>query len=171
MSSRRAGAHALVGTGSATPCRLGGFGAGLEATPIRAQIVPGCAIVPASKQRAYRESMTDRRRLLERLRDDAIRRAAAASSALSALVHDREGTNDDDEHDPEGVTLSSEWSRLSALSDAAASELAAVDDALRRLDAGAYGVCVDCGRTILAARLEARPFAERCVPCAENAGR
>lgn len=97
-------------------------------------------------------------------------RADAAAAALAELVHDRQGSNDDDEHDPEGVTLSSEWSRLSALSDAAAEELAQFDEALERWDAGSYGTCTSCGSPIPAARLEVRPFARLCVPCAEKAG-
>ncbi|REJ05105.1 molecular chaperone DnaK [Microbacterium bovistercoris] len=110
--------------------------------------------------------MPDQRENLRRLRAEAAARAASAASALQALVHDREGSNDDDEHDPEGVTLSSEWSRLSGLADAAAAELRQVDDALARLEAGTYGICTGCGNPIPAARLEVRPFADQCVACA-----
>ncbi|MFD5213971.1 TraR/DksA family transcriptional regulator [Microbacterium sp. NPDC058345] len=111
------------------------------------------------------------RRGLERLRADAVQRADAAASALAELVHDRRGSNDDDEHDPEGVTLSSEWSRLSALSDAAVDEVRRFDDALARWDAGTYGICASCGNRIPDARLEVRPFATHCVACAERLGR
>jgi RNA polymerase-binding transcription factor DksA len=113
----------------------------------------------------------DVRALLERLRVQAAARVASSAVVLDELVHDREGSNDDDEHDPEGVTLSSEWSRLSALADAAASELRQVEDALARLDAGTYGVCAGCGQPIPIARLEVRPFATHCVACAEKLGR
>ena len=114
--------------------------------------------------------MSDVRQNLETAREDAAVRAAAAASALADLIRDRQGSNDDDEHDPEGVTLSSEWSRLSALSDAAADELRQFDAALARLDDGTYGICARCGKPIPAARLEVRPFAELCVPCAEAVG-
>lgn len=110
------------------------------------------------------------RESLSRLRDEADARARHAASALAELVHDRQGSNDDDEHDPEGVTLSSEWSRLTALSDAAADELRQVDDALARLDAGTYGICAGCGQPIPEGRLEIRPFAQYCVACAEQRG-
>lgn len=43
--------------------------------------------------------------------------------------------------------------------------LADVEDALRRLDGGTYGVCEMCGRPIPADRLEAVPTARRCVDC------
>ncbi|MFI6324191.1 TraR/DksA family transcriptional regulator [Nonomuraea sp. NPDC050556] len=41
----------------------------------------------------------------------------------------------------------------------------AVVDALKRLEAGAYGQCVDCGKPVPEGRLEARPEAARCVQC------
>jgi len=40
-----------------------------------------------------------------------------------------------------------------------------IDAALRRLEAGSYGNCVDCGREIPDERLRALPFAARCVAC------
>jgi RNA polymerase-binding transcription factor DksA len=39
--------------------------------------------------------------------------------------------------------------------------------ALRRLDGGEYGMCVDCEEPIAAKRLQAVPWAERCVICQE----
>ncbi|MBT2495728.1 TraR/DksA C4-type zinc finger protein [Microbacterium sp. ISL-59] len=113
---------------------------------------------------------SDPRALLQELRVQAEARVQAGAASLDELTHDRESSNDDDEHDPEGVTLSSEWSRLTGLAEAAASELRQVDDALARVDAGTYGVCANCGRPIPAARLQARPFAEYCVACAEKLG-
>jgi len=44
-----------------------------------------------------------------------------------------------------------------------------LDDALRRLDEGAYGVCEDCETQISPARLRAMPFARRCIKCQEQA--
>lgn len=110
------------------------------------------------------------RMLLEDRRVQAAARVASTSAALTELTHDREGSNDDDEHDPEGVTLSSEWSRLTGLAEGAASELRQVDDAIARMDAGTYGVCANCGKPIPSARLEVRPFAVHCVACAEKLG-
>lgn len=97
-------------------------------------------------------------------------RVDGLEATLRELVLSRESANDDDEHDPEGVTLSSEWSRLSGLAEAARAELAETDAALGRWDAGTYGVCARCGGPIPIERLEVRPFATRCVPCASAAG-
>jgi DnaK suppressor protein len=40
--------------------------------------------------------------------------------------------------------------------------------ALARLEAGDYGTCVDCGESIPAPRLQAQPFAIRCIACQER---
>lgn len=49
-----------------------------------------------------------------------------------------------------------------------ARELAATAAALDRLARGEYGACVDCGSEIADARLEALPFAARCIECEER---
>jgi DnaK suppressor protein len=41
----------------------------------------------------------------------------------------------------------------------------AVEDALRRVHAGTYGFCQDCGHPIAKVRLEVLPQAARCVDC------
>lgn len=104
--------------------------------------------------------------LLRSEREAVVERVAALDATLADLVRSRESSNDDDEHDPEGVTLSSEWSRLSGLADAARAELAQIDAALERWAAGSYGICERCGTPIPVERLEVRPFATHCVPCA-----
>lgn len=40
-----------------------------------------------------------------------------------------------------------------------------VSAALTKLGAGSYGVCDDCGGLIAGARLEALPWATRCIDC------
>src|SRR5688572_14544393 len=42
-----------------------------------------------------------------------------------------------------------------------------IDAALRRLDEGSYGNCIQCGDEIAEARLRALPFAVRCKGCEE----
>jgi DnaK suppressor protein len=41
-----------------------------------------------------------------------------------------------------------------------------VEQALRRVAEGTYGVCERCGKPIAEARLEAMPTARRCLDCA-----
>ncbi|WP_447978274.1 TraR/DksA family transcriptional regulator [Candidatus Nitrospira bockiana] len=44
-----------------------------------------------------------------------------------------------------------------------------LDEALRRLDEGTYGICEDCGEPISPERLKAIPFARRCIECQRKA--
>jgi DnaK suppressor protein len=50
-------------------------------------------------------------------------------------------------------------------------QLAAVEAALGRLDAGTYGRCVRCEEPIAAERLEALPWAAHCIDCQRIVGR
>jgi RNA polymerase-binding protein DksA len=43
--------------------------------------------------------------------------------------------------------------------------LAAIDRALARIEAGTYGACRSCGQSISPERLEAIPWATRCIDC------
>lgn len=106
------------------------------------------------------------REALQELRGRTGSRVERLESELEDLARTRRSGSDDDEHDPEGVPLSAEWSRLVGLLESARADAHQVDDALRRLDEGGYGICAGCGEPIPVERLEARPFAERCVPCA-----
>jgi DnaK suppressor protein len=52
-----------------------------------------------------------------------------------------------------------------ALRDKGARDLALVEAALARLEQGTYERCMACGRPIGAERLEALPWADRCIDC------
>src|SRR4051812_12531549 len=77
--------------------------------------------------------------LHERRRGDVAESQRMAES-LGSLLASRSESTADDEHDPEGPTLSSEWSRLQALRSDAAHDIVAVDAALERLHRGTHGV-------------------------------
>ncbi len=47
----------------------------------------------------------------------------------------------------------------------AISEISQIKTALRQIDAGKYGVCTSCGNAIKKERLEALPYATKCVKC------
>jgi DnaK suppressor protein len=52
-----------------------------------------------------------------------------------------------------------------SLGDNAEHLLAAIDGALARIGAGTYGTCERCGRQIGSERLEALPWATKCIDC------
>jgi DnaK suppressor protein len=98
----------------------------------------------------------------ERARD----RVAALEREFAGLAEAASAAGTDDEHDPEGATLAFERQHAAALLEAAREQVAALDDALRRLDEGRSGVGDRCGQPIGAERLAARPAAVTCVRCA-----
>lgn len=63
-----------------------------------------------------------------------------------------------------GANLS-ESERTQAVIHVARTQHSEVLDALRRIEAGTYGTCVDCGADVPEGRLEAKPEAARCVSC------
>ena len=71
-----------------------------------------------------------------------------------------------DDNFADSASATAERSEALALIDSARDRLIEVDAALARMDAGKYGTCVQCGREIPTARLEARPLSIRCVECA-----
>ena len=58
-----------------------------------------------------------------------------------------------------------------ALEERESAGLVAIDEALKRIADGSYGLCVDCGVSIATARLHANPTALRCVGCQDKAER
>jgi DnaK suppressor protein len=56
-----------------------------------------------------------------------------------------------------------------ALGERETAELAEIDAALGRIEAGHYGQCTACGVSIPAARLQVSPEAGRCIACQEKA--
>jgi len=103
---------------------------------------------------------------LDSYRREVAERLARLDVDLASLRAARAVDNADDEHDPEGSTLSSDWSQLSGLRAEAQAQLREADEALERVAAGTYGTCLRCGRRIPAARLAVRPAAGTCVSCA-----
>jgi len=58
---------------------------------------------------------------------------------------------------------------LAGIGEATAAELAQINRALAQLDQGTYGFCSQCGQPIDARRLQALPYSDRCITCAETA--
>ncbi|HWI29946.1 MAG TPA: TraR/DksA C4-type zinc finger protein [Microbacterium sp.] len=95
-------------------------------------------------------------------------RLAAVEAQLTSIRDARGAATADDEHDPEGATLATEWSRAEGQRADALRELGELDAARARLAAGTYGACRGCGRRIPAERLRLLPAASLCVPCADR---
>jgi DnaK suppressor protein len=60
---------------------------------------------------------------------------------------------------------------LDGVERSALAAIAAIRQALSRLDSGTYGLCIWCGEAIAPARLEAMPTASQCIRCAGKVAR
>jgi DnaK suppressor protein len=110
--------------------------------------------------------LTDPASVLRARRVDLAAQRESLAGELAGIRSAKGESSADDEHDPEGSTLSSDWSRISGLQAGISLQEAEVARALDRVAAGTYGQCENCGRPIGAPRLEARPAAALCIDCA-----
>jgi DnaK suppressor protein len=111
---------------------------------------------------------TGRAALIARLHE----RRAELAARLDARLH---GSDDDrraeaglerhsDETDDDAAAEASRQADIHALA-RMAEEVEQVEAALRRVEDGSYGECIDCGDPVGAARLAAYPMALRCAGC------
>ncbi|MCK5002165.1 MAG: TraR/DksA family transcriptional regulator [Gammaproteobacteria bacterium] len=68
----------------------------------------------------------------------------------------------------EQATQSENDDVLAALDDEAQQMVMQIDAALGRIEQGTYGICKACSEPIQDGRLQAIPFAEMCISCAEK---
>lgn len=103
------------------------------------------------------------RLLLEEERERKLALLPALRADITSANAARQGSNIDDEHDPEGATIAFELSQAAALLNQSSSGLAAVESALQRIKDGTYGMCQVCSQPIAEGRLEARPWTPFCI--------
>ena len=94
---------------------------------------------------------------------------AALVTAIEQMRTTRSLTVADDEHDPEGSTVSLDQARDVALLERTERSLGELLAAQERLALGTFGSCERCGQGIPPERLRARPEARCCLPCAQRA--
>lgn len=104
--------------------------------------------------------------LLDERVGEAREKITAVQADIREVTLAAKDTPADDEHDPEGSTVTVERNNEMALLAAAESSLGELLASRHRLDQGAYGVCEKCGNPIPAERLDIRPEARFCVTCA-----
>jgi len=109
--------------------------------------------------------MSIRARLLAR-RDELQRLEATANEAAKTVELDQARVGRLSRMDAlQGQAMAQETLRRQQL------EQVRIDAALRRLDDGSYGECLECGELIADGRLGANPTATHCLACAEAAER
>jgi DnaK suppressor protein len=99
--------------------------------------------------------------MLEERRRDIQSRLRSLRETLPALVDE---VKDEEEQSVADFVQDVELALVQMKSET----LARIDEAVRRLEDGTYGRCLDCGAEIPEARLRALPFAACCLPCQES---
>ncbi len=98
--------------------------------------------------------------------DSSIDELAAIESELTATRALRANGGDDDEHDPDGIPLSSTLQLLEGQKVRTLNQIRATESALEDLAQGRHGICRKCLRRIPSHRLEIKPTTGTCVKCA-----
>jgi RNA polymerase-binding transcription factor len=106
------------------------------------------------RRQVLREMLEDRRReILDKLR-----------SIRETLPREISEVRDPEEQSVDDFVRDIDF----ALMEMKSETLARIDEALRALDEGTYGICASCGKEIAEARLKALPFATLCRDCQEE---
>lgn len=103
---------------------------------------------------------------LEKIKQDLQTRQQALQVRLERITDEVRSPLEADSE--EQVVVRENQEVIDDLGNIARQELRRVTSALTRMDAGEYGICIDCGTEIPEARLQVNPFAERCVECEER---
>ena len=99
-------------------------------------------------------------------RDRLSARIDELQAELSAVIGDSDARSAPDTDSSDAGSGDVERDRVTALLIAARENMAQVEAAVRRADAGTWDVCAICGKKISAERLAALPTATSCVECA-----
>ena len=124
-----------------------------RSTPIigtKGRVTPMAATaIPAIELEAFRTRLHD-------LRDEQVRDLEAANRTIAELASGQAFGD---------AALLEVVSHAKYMAEVTPDIIAEIDAALARIDAGTYGVCVDCGSLISLSRLMFRPYGRRCVDC------
>ena len=111
-----------------------------------------------------------KKELVRQLKGVLQKRRAALRQALNKDIADLKSGTGIDYGDVAEVALEDTFELVSSqLAESESRELAQIELALERIRRGSYGECRGCGQEIPVARLQALPYAARCVKCERDA--
>jgi DnaK suppressor protein len=103
---------------------------------------------------------------LETIKSELLSRKQELEEKLIELS--RERVSDDQVQDPGDQALTSTMESLrTSLQSAETDEYQRIVRALEKIEAGTYGICIDCNEPISEKRLKSYPNAARCLACQE----
>lgn len=98
-------------------------------------------------------------------------RLVAQVERLDAEFQDESWKDPRSDDDAYSGSATYERERTMSLARNARAMVIQIDEALARMDAGTYGLCVSCGQPITPERLDAIPHASDCLDCRRRAER
>lgn len=118
---------------------------------------------------AKQKTAANRKKFLADLREHLIEMKSKLNEEIdSELKAEREGAKDEgmDTYDLASEERDREINFI--LSDRERMKIKQIDEALSRIEEGAYGVCESCGLEIAEERLKAMPFTRLCRDCQQD---
>ncbi len=111
--------------------------------------------------------MSVKKRNIDAIKKELIERRNEIEEQLQHLSEEK--VSDDQVKDPGDQALSTTMETLrNSLQDTELLEYNRIVQALEKLEAGTYGICIDCGEDISEKRLTFYPNAARCIACQES---
>ena len=108
----------------------------------------------------------------ERFRDMLVAERERVAAAISYLHEENSRSIEDeteedafDNHIADAATITLSREIDTTLEENSEHVLHAIDAAIARIDEGTFGTCARCGKLIAEERLEAMPYATKCIEC------
>ncbi len=110
------------------------------------------------------------KKMLEEQREEILRELKRAEDRAVGREGEQESVAGEDFDEPGGDAAATTAERQQAMLHAQELRhlLDLIEEALRRIEEGTYGVCEICGKAIPASRLELVPWATTCAKCASS---
>lgn len=110
---------------------------------------------------ANRKQIEELKEILEKRKELITKNIQESRNSIDSLKNSE--CNDDVDY----AEISSDSFKEGIIANQQLKELKEIDDALKRINNGTYGICEMCDETIALGRLRAKPFAKFCTPCRE----
>jgi RNA polymerase-binding transcription factor DksA/osmotically-inducible protein OsmY len=131
-----------------------------EERPLHRQAQMAHVITPNA---SWRATVISNRFKLDQMRQAIKERVGHLERDIRAYGEDQEQEGAGSSHEADLATDLTSAAELTAELNAARNELARIEEAFERMETGVYGICVDTGQLIEAARLRANPLAIRTI--------
>lgn len=110
---------------------------------------------------ANKKQIEELKEILEKRKELITKNIQESRNSIDSLKNSE--CNDDVDY----AEISSDSFKEGIIANQQLKELNEIDDALKRINNGTYGICEMCDETIALGRLRAKPFAKFCTPCRE----